>query len=89
MMGYHYEMRREEIFGPTWDKINLIDGRIARDSGITKNDEARVIYLTSETYEAISKQKKLWDMLYPECPFVFFRKGQRLSDFRVSWWKHL
>ena len=31
------------------------------------------------------KQKQDREAQYPECPYVFFRKGNRIKDFRESW----
>ena len=57
--------------------------RVVRlNPGETKNEEGHVIPLAGEPCQMLVFQKQIRDECWPECPWVFFRYGKRIKDFR-------
>ena len=81
-VAYFTGMRKEEILTLQWDQVNLFDRTITLEAGMTKNDEARILYLAGELYEVILEQQRKANGGY-----VFQREGQKIKDFRFAWSK--
>ncbi len=74
-MAFFTGMRLGEISRLTWQQVDLKDRTLNLNPGETKNDEARIIPLNSETVQMLK-------MLPRDQEFVF---GQPLGQFRKSW----
>jgi integrase len=82
VMAYFTGMRKEEILSLTWKQVNIFDKTITLEAGTTKNDEARILYLTGELLETMQQRQK-----EVSGPYVFHRNGERIKDFRFVWSK--
>jgi integrase len=56
--GYYTGMRRAEILGLTWDKVDLENRFIRLEAADTKDREPRLIPICDELYEILKRQPK-------------------------------
>jgi integrase len=80
--GYKTGWRKSEIFGLTWEQVDLKEGTVRLEAGEAKNEEPRTIYLDGALrglIKALMAQRQLG------CPYVFHRDGKPIKDFRGSW----
>jgi integrase len=84
-LGYYTGMRSGEILNLRWDQVDLKEGKLLLSSQQTKNKRPRLFYLDMELSKWLIMAKEIRDRLYPYCPWVCSRDGQRLKSFRRSW----
>ena len=74
--------------GQSWYTLatgNASNFRLGPLVGETKNDEPRTIPLAGELHQMLLLQDQIRDQKWPDCPWVFFRQGKRIKDFRGAW----
>jgi integrase len=75
-------MRRGEILGLTWDRVDLKAGFIRLREADTKASERRSIPIGRELREVLQSLSPALDPQGHRVPFVFTRKGQRITSIR-------
>lgn len=73
LLALHCGLRAGEIFGLTWDKVNLPKGELLLTD--TKNGESRISYLTDQTL-AMLRQRSM-DCQHPRYVFIATNGKQR------------
>jgi integrase len=79
LVAYQTAMRRGEILGLTWDKVDEKKGFIRLSAEDTKTDEGRIVPLSSELKVAFAELRKTRALHEKR---VFLREGQSVADFR-------
>ena len=82
--GYKFGWRHGEVLGLTWDRVDLRNGIVRIETGETKNNEARTVYLDDELKEIF---RGLLIKRRLDIPYVFLRDGEPIKGFRKAWLK--
>jgi len=83
--AYYTGCRKGEILSLQWSQVDLLEQVVRLEAGTTKNDEPRLIPLAPELHEVLKMQNAIRMQKYPACPWVFFRAGEQILDFRGAW----
>lgn len=76
-----------EILPLTWRQVDLEAGTVRLEVGSTKSGAGRVIYLSAFLRDVLEMQWQDHIEHYPECLYVFHRRGKRIRYPYVSWRK--
>jgi integrase len=85
--AYKTGWRVSEITNLTWDQVNLAQSIVRIESGETKNDEARTVYLDNELKSVFRQQWRKGVKRKPQLPCVFLNAmgTERIKRFDKSW----
>jgi len=76
-----------EILSLKWPQIDLEEGTVRLEVGTTKNKGGRLIYLPQILRGVLEAQWQEHLAHYPQCSWVFYRKGKRIPTFYKVWHK--
>ena len=82
LCAYHTGMRRGEILGLTWDRVDLKAGFIRLKETDTKTSEGRSIPIGRELGEVLRQLPIALKVPGHEFSYVFMRNGQRIKSVR-------
>lgn len=76
---------KSEILSLTWAQVDFDAATVRLEPGTTKNQEGRLLYMTTDLRALLEQQWRDHLALSPTCPLVFHRNGKRIKDIRGSW----
>jgi integrase len=82
LCAYHTGMRRGEILGLTWNRVDLKAGFIRLREKDTETGEGRMIPIGRELRDVLQSLPIALDAQGNRVPYVFTRNGQRITSVR-------
>lgn len=76
-----------EILRLTWDQVDLEAGTVRLEADMTKNKEARPIYVPRILLDVLERQWQEHLERYPACSLVFHHDGRRIVNYSPAWHK--
>jgi integrase len=85
--AYKTGWRISEIANLTWDQVNLAQSIVRIETGETKNDEARTVYLDNELKSVFRHQWRKGVKRKQQLPYVFLNAmgTERIKRFDKAW----
>ncbi len=85
--AYHTGWRLSEITGLTWAQVDKEQGIVRLEVGMTKNSEARTIYMDDEVKEVINQQWEARKKSQKLLPYVFLNSEgtDKVKRFDKAW----
>jgi integrase len=80
--AYFSAWRKSEIITLKWKQVNLRDGIVRLETGETKNNDGRTLFMEPELLDLLKHLHKNRRM---DCLLVFNDNGKIIGDFRKSW----
>lgn len=83
--GYHLGTRLGELSKVKWSEVDFARGEITLLRYTTKTKKPRILPIYGDMVAFLTAAKDLRDRLYPECPWVFHRKGKPFAFRHRTW----
>ena len=87
VFGYKTGWRVSEISNLTWNQVDLDQGIVRLETGETKNDEGRTVYLDEELREIFNRQWEARKKSGKLLPYVFLNRDgtDKVKRFNKAW----
>ena len=83
--AYYTGTRRGELLNLKWNQVDLERHLVRLEPGETKNNDARLIPLTSDLTTTLRDLKTKHDTDHPTSPWVFTYHGQKMTSIKTAW----
>jgi integrase len=87
--GYHLGTRSGELRKIQWPRVDFDRKEIVIQRYTTKNKNPRVLPIYGDMMEFLKMAKETRDLQYPNCPWVFQRKGRKMHFDNDLWNKRV